>query len=354
MTASTADRPLRWGFLSTARIGGKNWRAALASGRNVVTAVASRDHARAAAFIAEHQAAAPMPQRPHACGSYEELIARPDVDAVYLPLPTALRGEWIVKAAQAGKHVLCEKPCAVDATQLAAQIDACARHGVQFLDGVMFMHHPRLAVLRPLLSASGPLGDLRRVQSHFSFAGAPDFATANIRAQAALEPAGCLGDLGWYNLRFTLWAFDWRLPARVTGLIHSAAADATVPFEFSGELLYPGGVSAGFYCSFRSPAQQWAHCSGTQGSLRLDDFVHAKDPAAARYLLDGREVVTPCATDGLPGAGHDARMFRNFAAQVASGTLNAEWPRWALLTQRVMDACHRSALAGGAPVAVEA
>ncbi|MBA4138201.1 MAG: oxidoreductase [Opitutus sp.] len=351
------SRPLRWGFLSTANICRQNWRALHASGTNVVTALASRDQARAQRFVDENQLTTPMPRVPVAFGSYEELLASPEVDAVYIPLPTGLRAEWIVQAAEAGKHVLGEKPAACSAPELENVLNACRRNGVQFMDGVMFMHHPRLAHLRALFDGTpSPLGELRRVQSMFSFAGAPDFTATNIRAQTTLEPHGCLGDLGWYCLRLSLWAMRWRLPASVTGLIHSShgatAESPGVPLEFSGELHYPDGASGGFHCSFRCPNQQWAQFSGTAGWLRLEDFVHPREHRDSHYLLNGAAVCVAGEPIAEPALAPDAAMFRNFTAAVASGKLNEDWPKWSLLTQQVMDACYRSALNGGEPVAI--
>src|SRR5215831_18403407 len=103
----------RWGILGTANIARKNWKAMRHAGNAALVAVASRERGRAQRFIDECQAFVPLPQAPAACGSYEELLGRKDVDAVYIPLPTGMRKEWVVRAAQAGKHVLCEKPCGV-------------------------------------------------------------------------------------------------------------------------------------------------------------------------------------------------------------------------------------------------
>ena len=108
-------KKLRIGFLSTAGIGGKTGRRFLHSGNCVVTAVASRDLEQSRKFIDECQARNPFETKPTALGSYEELLASKNVDAVYIPLPTALRKEWVIRAAEAGKHVICEKPCAVNA-----------------------------------------------------------------------------------------------------------------------------------------------------------------------------------------------------------------------------------------------
>src|SRR5262249_12787788 len=134
---------LRIGFLSTAGIGKKNWKAVHSSGNAIVSAVASRDLKASQAFIHQCQAEAPFPTVPEALGSYEELLHSKSVDAVYIPLPTGLRKEYVLRAAAAGKHVICEKPCANNAAELSEMLAACQKRSVQFMDGVMFMHNPR-------------------------------------------------------------------------------------------------------------------------------------------------------------------------------------------------------------------
>src|SRR5437764_10077467 len=109
---------VRWGILGAANIARKNWKAISQSGNSVVTAVASRSLKGSRKFISECQQEAPMPQVPQAFGSYEVLLASKEVDAVYIPVPTGIRREWVMRAAQAKKHVLCEKPCAVSVADL--------------------------------------------------------------------------------------------------------------------------------------------------------------------------------------------------------------------------------------------
>src|SRR5438105_4658062 len=106
-----SDPLCRWGILGTANIARKNWKAIRNAGNATLAAVASRDRRRAQTFIDECQTSVPFAPAPSACGTYEELIERKDVDAVYIPLPTGIRKEWVMRAAAAGKHILCEKPC---------------------------------------------------------------------------------------------------------------------------------------------------------------------------------------------------------------------------------------------------
>ena len=343
---------LRWGILGTANIARKNWKALWKSGNSVVTAVASRNAERSREFIAQCQKENPFDTAPAALGSYEELIASPNVDAIYIPIPTGLRKEWVVRAAQAGKHILCEKPCGSTVAEVREMLDACQRHRVQFMDGVMFMHNPRLERVRAALDDQATFGNLKRITSHFSFLSTGDFQNANIRSNAALEPLGCLGDLGWYNIRFTLWAMNWKLPREVTGQILSqAGSDAArpVPFDFSVELLFDDKISAGFYCSFLTAYRDWVVATGTNGSVRVPDFVHPRKSSEGALDIDGT------VSDDLvmdPSTAQEVNMVRNFANQALSGKLNDAWPDWALKTQIVTNAC-MDAARSGRPVALE-
>ena len=242
-----------------------------------VAAVASRNEASANRFIDECSAQVPPVSRPVAVGSYAALLERDDIDAVYIPLPTAMRHEWVLRAAEAGKHVIGEKPAALNADQVAEMLEACKQHGVQYMDGVMFMHSGRLPLVRSLLDAAEPVGELRRIACQFSFAGDEAFRTSNIRVHSDLEPHGCLGDLGWYCIRFALWMLEGQMPvevrARILSTLQGTDSPLAVPGEFSAELIFPGGVSANFYCSFITENQQWIHASGSKGYLRIHDFV---------------------------------------------------------------------------------
>jgi predicted dehydrogenase len=328
----------------------------------VVVAVASRDRDRARQFIERCQSHAPMPAVPQAFGSYEELLASQSVDAVYIPLPTGLRKEWVLRAAAAGKHVVCEKPCASNLGDLQEMLEACRRHGVQFMDGVMFMHSRRLEQMRAALDDPKAIGSIRRITSAFTFAAPPEFFTENIRADEALEPHGCLGDLGWYCIRFCLWAMRWQMPEHVAGRILAQSertkSSAPVITEFSGELLFKGGASAGFFCSFLAQNQEWAQVSGTNGYLRVEDFVVPFDGYQIAFEVNNPQFVkSGCEFKMKPNwsrstvtehsqahpDAQESNLFRAFAEQIRSGRLNNDWPEWALKTQAIMAACLESA-----------
>lgn len=200
------DRLCRWGILGTANIARKNWQGIRLAENATLVGVASRSPSRAQQFIDECQSAVPFAAPPRAIGSYEELITAKDVDALYIPLPTTLRKEWVLRAAAAKKHVLVEKPVGVTAEDVKDILAACKQNNVQFMDGVMFMHGARLPKMRETLDDGQSIGDIRRIVAQFTFRSGEDFLQKNIRANAELEPLGCVGDLGWYTIRLALWA----------------------------------------------------------------------------------------------------------------------------------------------------
>jgi len=364
--------PLRWGFLGAANIARKNWHAIAHTGNSQLIAVASRDTVRAEQFIQECQASVPVSHVPRALGSYDALLESQDIDAVYIPLPTGVRREWVIRAAEAKKHVVCEKPCATRYSDLREMTEACERNGVQFMDGVMFVHSLRMQRLREILQEGTALGELRRLTSQFSFFGDDQFVASNIRSRHELEPHGCLGDLGWYCLTLASEVFPGQRPLEVSGRVHAWIGDGVgrqgIPAEFSAELLYAGGVTASFYCSFRTENQQWASLSGSRGSLRIDDFVLPFFGCETGFELNAPEFhVHGCQFDmesharripvreysnNHPSA-QETRLFREFADQVGTGRLRRDWPERALTVQLLMDRCLESALEGGRPMPID-
>lgn len=355
----------RWGFLSTAGIGRKNWKAIYHAENAVVSAVASRDLSKAQAFIAQNQATTPFAKTPKAYGDYQSLLADPEIDAIYIPLPTALRKTWVIAAAEAGKHVLCEKPCASNLAELRAMTDACHANHVQFMDGVMFMHSQRLPAIKSVLSDSERIGQLRRIGIQFSFCGPEAFFQNDIRTHSQMEPQGCLGDLGWYCIRMLLWAMNGRLPYQVSARIltegKQPTSPANVPLEFSAELLFEDNVSAAFYCSFITEHQQFVRFCGSKGYLQIDDFVlpylgselnfdianHAFHVNGCDFNMERhveRRSVREYA-NSWPNA-QETNMIRTFSNLALHQTIDPQWPKWSLATQSVLDACFEAGRTG--------
>lgn len=352
----------RWGILSTAGIARKNWRAIAKSRSGRVAGVASREVSAAETFIRECQASCPQKSPPKAYGNYRAILEDPDIDAVYIPLPTAIRKEWILLAAQHGKHILAEKPSALHAVDLEQVLDECRSHGVQYMDGVMFMHSARLAKIREVLDAPDRIGQLRRIASHFSFCGDSVFRESNIRSNSHYEPHGCLGDLGWYNIRMILWANGWREPSDITAkclsTIQGHGSPKPVPSEFSAELRFDNGVSASFYCSFMTENQQWTHLSGDSGSLWIDDFVLpfygsevGFDVSRPQLTIDGcdyhmhRRCERVSVFEYAAGAAtaQEVNMFEDFHKALRAPEPDPHWGAMTLATQRVIDAAFRAA-----------
>lgn len=361
-----ANNICRWGILGTAGIARKNWLAISSASNATVTAVASRTLDSAERFIRECGRQVPFAAQPTPVAPYEALLARDDVDAVYIPLPTAMRHEWVIRAAEAGKHVLGEKPAASSTAEVAEMLAACRQYNVQYMDGVMFMHSQRLPMIRSLLADDSNVGKLRRLVSHFSFGSDEVFQRSNIRVMSNLEPFGCLGDLGWYCIRVFLWFMNGQMPlevrARTLSELRGDGSSGSVPAEFGAELLFPGGVSASFYCSFLTQQQQWVHASGTNGYLRIDDFVlpfHGCETTALvgndKFHIDNctynmehhpKHFSVREYASGLSGS-QEVRMIEAFSELVISGQLSDQWPKWTLQTQQILDACFESSKRDG-------
>ncbi len=366
-----AEKVCRWGFMSTAGIGKKNWRAVRRSGNGTIVAVASRSLDSANAFIDECQKYEPFSPTPVALDSYEKLLADKNVDAVYIPLPTGMRKEWILKAIAAGKHVMAEKPAGLHASDLEEILAKAEEKHVQYMDGVMFMHSERLPKLREVLDDGVSVGAIRRIATQFSFYGDEIFRTSNIRSISQSEPHGCLGDLGWYCIRMILWTLNWQMPKSVIGRtltpFRGHGSQEEVPGEFSADLFFDDGVSASFYCSFMANHQQWFHVTGEKGYVLLNDFVLpycgpevAFDVVQNEFVADGcefhmenhqtRHAVHEYASGRATA--QEVSLFRNFGHFVGNGKLDNRWGQYTLKTQRVMDALWESSKRNAQQVAI--
>jgi predicted dehydrogenase len=237
------------------------------------------------------------------------------------------------------------------------------------MDGVMFMHSARMNAMRQVLDDGTSVGTIRRIASQFSFCADDSWVQSNIRASSSLEPAGCLGDLGWYTIRIILWAMKYEMPVEVRGRILNGVkrADSSdvVPMEFQGEMHFADGVSATFFNSFRTNHQQWAHVSGTKGYLALNDFVLpyfgnevSFDVANHNFVADGCYFTMEKSLRTHPlkeysnnhKNAQETELFRTFSGLVLSGRRDSFWADVALKTQQVLDAALKSAHNGGAAV----
>ena len=254
--------PVKWGILSTANINGKLLAGAAESVEVEVVAVGSRDRSRAEEF-ARHW------QIERAYGSYDELLADPDVEAVYIPLPNSMHCDWSVRALEAGKHVLCEKPMSRHPADVEAAFDAAERTGRLLTEAFMYRHNPQTARLTELVAA-GAIGELRVIRSAFTYV---LLDHDNIRLRTDVE-GGALMDIGCYCVSGS------RLLGGEPELVYGQqfTGPSGTDWVFTGSLRFPGDVLATFDCGTSAAERDELEAIGTEGSLFLDDPWHCRTP----------------------------------------------------------------------------
>ncbi len=271
------SRKIRWGILSTAKIGVEKVIPAMQQGAlTEVVAIASRSLDKA-------EAAAIRLGIARAHGSYEALLADPEVDAIYNPLPNDQHVPWSIRALEAGKHVLCEKPIAVSASEGQALVDAGARFPrLKLMEAFMYRHHPQWKLAKELVT-SGRIGSLRTIQTFFSFF---NDDPSNIRHDPA-KGGGGLMDIGCYAISLSRWLMDAE-PDRVMGLVE-VHPEWGVDRTASAILDFGDRGSATFTCSMAVSPFQVVQIIGTEGRVELSEvpFNAPKDKPCAIRLQTG-------------------------------------------------------------------
>jgi len=253
---------VRWGILSTAKINDKFLAGAREAADVEIAAVASRDRENAKRYAREHGI-----DRPY--GDYQALLDDAELDAVYISLPNSLHVEWTVRALQAGKHVLCEKPLGRRAAEVSGAFDVAQREGLLLMEAFMYRHNPQTRRLTELV-AEGAIGRLRLVRGAFSFAAAD---AADARLSAALH-GGALMDVGCYPLSAArLIAGE---PERVTA--EQVLGGDGVDISFVGTMRFAGGVLGHFDAGLALDTRDELEVVGEQGTLFLDDPWHCRVP----------------------------------------------------------------------------
>jgi predicted dehydrogenase len=248
------NKVLNWGLLSTARINRALIPPLKASKRNQLTAVASRTKDAADAYAREWKI-------PQAYGSYESLLADPEIDIIYNPLPNHLHAEWTIKAVEAGKHVLCEKPLALSVEEVEAIQAAAQKHGRVVAEAFMYRHHPQTLKVQELVKG-GSIGTLKLVRGSFSF-------VLSREGDVRLKPewdGGSIWDVGCYPISYArtvvggdpLEVFGWQ----VTG---PTGIDET----FAGQMRFAGDVLTQFDSSFAIPFHSFMEIIGSEGTLNI-------------------------------------------------------------------------------------
>lgn len=257
------SKKVRWGLLSTANINKALIGPLQKSERSELVAVASRDGDKAKAYADNYEI-------PKAHASYEALLADPEIDAIYNPLPNLLHREWTVKAAQAGKHVLCEKPLVTTLEDFDPVMAAAEANGVTVFEAFMYLHHPQTRQALSLVR-EGRLGNLQQINSWFHFYLAPENA-ANIRLNASLH-GGSLWDVGVYPnslaLSFAGAAGAGEVPVEVYA--NQITGESGVDVAMRAQLTFANGLIAQISSGFRTPFREGAQIVGDQAMLYLEE-----------------------------------------------------------------------------------
>jgi predicted dehydrogenase len=319
---------LRWGVLGVAKINDRLLPAFRKATLAELRAVASRTPDKAAA-------AAKAAGIPVSHGSYEALLDDPSIDAVYIPLPNTLHAEWTRRAAERGKHILCEKPLTPTAAEARELVAFCAARKVRLMDGFMWPHHPRTAKLREFLDGGG-IGRVERVTAAFTFRLEP-LDPNNIRLRSDMA-GGSLLDVGSYPVYGIRWAFGAE-PVRAWATaryLHGVDVEAT------GVVWMADGRIGAFDCGFTQPLRGWLEITGTQGVVRVPDM-WLPGPRAEYFVHREGHPVEEATVEG-----HDqiVQMLDDFSGAVLTGSPPRPAPDEAVKTLRVLDALARSARDG--------
>lgn len=308
-TSSSSSLPspaagLRWGILGCARISRRGLIPGIqGSSGGRLDGLASRDEATARAWAKEFSI-------PKAHRSYEALIADPEIDAVYIPLPNELHKPWVCAAADAGKHVLCEKPLALNADEAQTMVAHCQARGVVLMEAFMWRHQPRTREILHRVR-NGAIGELRLIRSSFSFPIDP--------ADWRLEPSrggGALWDVGCYGVS-TARLFAAAEPQNIQAFAHWSPSG--VDLSLAATLEFPGDLFAQIDCSFEQPFRCSYELVGTLGLIEVPDAYLPPDRPIARFV--GRDNHPEQWT--FDGRNQYASMVDAFHQAVRDGRLNA-------------------------------
>ena len=326
------DRKVRWGILGCAGIAEKAFIPAVLGSRNGgLAAIAARDPSRAQSWADRFGFARAHP-------TYQELVEDPAVDAIYNPLPNDLHAAWSIRAMRAGKHVLCEKPMALDAPEVQTMIQAAGTNGVLLAEGFMYKFHPQIDKSLELIRG-GRIGEVRSVHSAFTFRFERD--GANYRWSPAMG-GGALYDVGCYTISIARLVFG----AEPVSAFARARIDPETGIDMTTAALleFPGGRFAPCDASFEAQFQSLLLAVGTEGTLRLDRAFSAKDfDIAIEVVRGGGKETVP-----VPKADMFRLMVEHFGDAVF-GRIPLRYPAGdALGNMHAIDACFESIRTGQA------
>ena len=330
------SKKLRWGILSTAWINVALVPAIQRSRRSKLVALASRDLKKSQIYAQEHGI-------PIAYGNYESLIDDDQIDVIYNPLPNALHCEWTVKAAQSGKHVLCEKPMALSLAELRAIEDVSRENNVWIVEAYAYMHHPQLQRIIELIE-SNDLGDIYQFTGWDTFP-LPD-SDSNYRFDVTMG-GGSLWDIGVYPVSLAIVLNRSECPIDVWAL--QTKGETGVDLAFFGQMRFASGLVAHISSSFRSPERRGARIVGSKGILRVADHLSGQEVPGEP---PGEGVLALTTTNGyettiiIPAVDAYQREVEAMERLVMDGTNTVVPLSLSRDILRTIDALHRSASSG--------
>ncbi|KAK9950995.1 hypothetical protein M0R45_006457 [Rubus argutus] len=355
---------IRFGIIGCANIARKVARAINLAPNSTLYAIGSRSMEKAHKFAANNG----LPETVKIYGSYDQVLDDPCVDAVYMPLPTSLHLHWAVLAAHKKKHLLLEKPVALDVAQLDHILEACESNGVQFMTGTMWLHHPRTAKLKDLISDSKLFGSINYIHSSSTRPGTKEFLENNVRVKPDLDALGALGDLGWYCIEAALWAKDNQLPTTVTALPDVTKNSAGVILSFTASIQWEplDHTVATIHCSFLSHTSMDLSISASNGTMRCNDYIipYAENSASFEFTSGAKFAelhigwsVSPEEVRVISQLPQEALMVQELS-RLAEGIRefgyrpDRKWPDISRNTQLVLDAVKKSIDLGCKPVSL--
>ncbi|XP_010461250.1 PREDICTED: uncharacterized oxidoreductase At4g09670-like isoform X2 [Camelina sativa] len=337
----SGDNPIRIGLLSCTNIVRKLSRAINLSPNATISALATTTTSsieEAKSFAESNN----FPPNTKIHSSYESLLEDPDVDAVYLPIPASLHVEWAVRAAWQGKHILLDKPVALNVSEFDQIVEACEVNGVQFMDGTQWMHNPRTAKFMDFIKDF----EIKTVHSCFSFAANENFLKHDIRVKAGLDGLGALGDTGWYTIQAALVANNFELPKTVTALPGPVLNDAGIVLSCGALFDWEeDGITATIYCSFLANLTMEITAIGAKGTVSVHDFVipyretEAAFTTSTRGCLSEHKVMTE-----LPQEACMVIEFARLVGEVKNRGAKPDgfWLSFSRKTQLLVDAVKES------------
>ncbi len=330
-----SDRKLRWGVLSTSNIGRKAVNPAIqASSNGELVAVASRDDERARSFAEECGI-------PTSYGSYQALLDDQGIDAIYNPLPNSLHKEWTIRAAEKGKHILCEKPLALDAAECREMVAAASANGVKLMEAFMYRFHPRTERVLEMVRG-GEVGALTQIRSSFTFLlTRPD----DIRWDRELG-GGALLDVGCYCVNVSR-TMAGREPVEVRAMANFRSPG--VDGQVAGTLRFADGLLAHFDCSLTMERTEVYHLMGTGGHIRVQN---AFLPGSGDAVIERFDLENNLTNIFIDGADEYRLMVEHFADCALYDRPLRFTAEEAALNMKVIEALYESAQNDGAEVAV--